>query len=335
MKTPLSKLPYCFQKRLIALAPLRILNDLGRVLPGIRMFRSFCPKAYDKVFITDHPNVYKWATKDTFVFEMFKLLYQFTFLSYLLDGSDNVNPVWQAVLCVDEIIDKKQAIYVEDTLVLYCESINEYQKVIPYICGPYTRLVLHGNINMHQIISLLHPDVNKIRINANIQIPPLSHDHFAELMVKQVQGTKSSLTICNNKSLEEMLRLTCRRQKKWFTDKKEYFSITTHDICSYLRPLLFHFINGAVCALSTRLLFVIEDWLYPTLFVFILYIDLCVYGILTKRILYPERFVVVDEIDSDVLQNINSQNCFSAAFSSLWSAIDTIMFKLYKFVVKE
>uniref|UniRef100_A0A7E4VQB4 HECT domain-containing protein n=1 Tax=Panagrellus redivivus TaxID=6233 RepID=A0A7E4VQB4_PANRE len=155
------------------------------------MFRSFCPRAYDQIFITDQPIVYKWVARDTFLFEVFKFLHQFAFLRYLLDGDCNVNPMWQTVLCIDEIIERKQQIYVEDTLILYCASINAYQKVIPFICGPYTRLILHGNINFHQVLRLMHPGVKKIRINANIEIPPIHYDYFAELMVNQVQGINS------------------------------------------------------------------------------------------------------------------------------------------------
>uniref|UniRef100_A0A7E4ZYR0 DUF1801 domain-containing protein n=1 Tax=Panagrellus redivivus TaxID=6233 RepID=A0A7E4ZYR0_PANRE len=121
---------------------------------------------------------------------MFKLLHQFAFIKYLLDGL-NINPMWQAALTINEIADKRQYIYVEDTLIIYCDSASSYEDVLPLILGPYTRLVLHGNITMNQIERLLHPGVKRVRINANIQMHPQQYAYFAEVIAKQVKDFNS------------------------------------------------------------------------------------------------------------------------------------------------
>uniref|UniRef100_A0A7E4ZZC0 DUF1801 domain-containing protein n=1 Tax=Panagrellus redivivus TaxID=6233 RepID=A0A7E4ZZC0_PANRE len=111
--------------------------------------------------------------------------------TYLLDGNRNVNPIWQNVLRVDDIVSNRQHIYVEDTLIVYCDSINAYQMVIPFICGPYTRLILHGRVHSDQVKQLTHPGVKKVRISAQLTIPLDKYDDFAKFVVEQVHGFDS------------------------------------------------------------------------------------------------------------------------------------------------
>uniref|UniRef100_A0A7E4VLG3 F-box domain-containing protein n=1 Tax=Panagrellus redivivus TaxID=6233 RepID=A0A7E4VLG3_PANRE len=196
-KMPLASLPYNFKWRLFTLAPVGIVRDLAKVFPEVKKIRTFRPKAYDQVFITDNEDVYKWASKETFLTVVFKFFYQYAFGKYVFDGESNVNPVWQTVLRVDDIVSKKRHIHVEDTLILHCDSIDAYKKVIRYISGPYTRLVLHGNINATQIRKITHPGVKKVRINAAIEIPTGQHTKLANFVAKHVCSDDSRYVICN------------------------------------------------------------------------------------------------------------------------------------------
>uniref|UniRef100_A0A7E4UL36 F-box domain-containing protein n=1 Tax=Panagrellus redivivus TaxID=6233 RepID=A0A7E4UL36_PANRE len=214
-KIPLPKLPYGFQERLIALAPLRILNDLGRVCSDVKMFRLFCPTAFDKVLITDNDNVYQEA---------------------LEEASGDVLEEYHAVLHVDEIVEKKLHIYVADTLLLNC-SIHSYKKVMPFITGPYTRLVLNGRITWKQVKWIIHPDIKKICIKAIIQIPGEFYHDFANFLVNQVRDDYNRFAIYHNRNLKTPLQEACRRHKRFLVDYNAptHLCITTffHDLVHF------------------------------------------------------------------------------------------------------
>uniref|UniRef100_A0A7E4VSL5 Uncharacterized protein n=1 Tax=Panagrellus redivivus TaxID=6233 RepID=A0A7E4VSL5_PANRE len=202
-------LPYAFRKRLVTLAPTRIVDEFNQLCKNDNI------QAYDHVFITDNIKVFKWASKDTFLFRVFKFLHQFAILRFFLDGSNHTNPMWEAVVHVRDIRRSKQNIYVDETLVLYCNSISGYDYVIPYIRGPYTRLILHGNIRWDQVMQLIHPGVTRVRINATIQMPIQYYDVFAEFIAKHFHGFNSCFVMFNTPiityQLRERLREVCER----------------------------------------------------------------------------------------------------------------------------
>uniref|UniRef100_A0A7E4UYW0 Phage protein n=1 Tax=Panagrellus redivivus TaxID=6233 RepID=A0A7E4UYW0_PANRE len=59
---------------------------------------------------------------------------------------------------------------------------------IPYISGPYTRLVLHGNINVNQVKRLVNPNVQQVRISAALEMLKEEYNDFAEFVAQQTYG---------------------------------------------------------------------------------------------------------------------------------------------------
>uniref|UniRef100_A0A7E4VSV0 Glycosyltransferase family 92 protein n=1 Tax=Panagrellus redivivus TaxID=6233 RepID=A0A7E4VSV0_PANRE len=155
---------------------------------------------FNCVFITDNDNVYRWASNETFIFRIFKMLHQFAVFRVILDGITDINPVWQAVLRVDDIVEKKLQIYVKNTLVLYCVSTDSYEKIVPFIIGKYSRLILHGNITIYQLSPLATQYVDKIRVSARMEIPQEKYDNFALFMVRQTHGNYPCFTISRNET---------------------------------------------------------------------------------------------------------------------------------------
>uniref|UniRef100_A0A7E4VID8 Motile sperm domain-containing protein 1 n=1 Tax=Panagrellus redivivus TaxID=6233 RepID=A0A7E4VID8_PANRE len=179
--------------------PLKLGKKFNQVLSDVK---KSCPIiVHDCVFITNNANVYQWASNETFIFRLFKFLHQFYIFSFIFDGFGDINPIWQSVLHVDDILDKKQQIYVKDTLVLHCDSTDAYENVIPFICGPYFRLVLHGNVNVNQVKRLISPNVKKVRINAKMELLEKDYDDFAKFVMKQTSSySNKCFAICCNKN---------------------------------------------------------------------------------------------------------------------------------------
>uniref|UniRef100_A0A7E4W487 Peptidase_M1 domain-containing protein n=1 Tax=Panagrellus redivivus TaxID=6233 RepID=A0A7E4W487_PANRE len=225
-KIPLSKLPYAFRKRLIALSPLRIVNELSNLCPNIKVSQLFQHQAYDHVFITNNDKVYKWASTDTVLFSIFKILHQFAFFRFFLDGMNHTNPMWESVVHVRDIRRTKCCIYAEETLVLHFSSPNTYDYVIPYICGPYTRLILHGNIRGDQVLRLIHPGVKRVRINATIQMPMQQYGHFAEYIASKFQGFNSSFVLFNTPTVTNQLKSKMR--EAWKRHNHDYQETSGH-----------------------------------------------------------------------------------------------------------
>uniref|UniRef100_A0A7E4ZX14 7TM_GPCR_Srx domain-containing protein n=1 Tax=Panagrellus redivivus TaxID=6233 RepID=A0A7E4ZX14_PANRE len=92
--------------------------------------------------------------------------------------------------------DKK--IYVDDTLILHCQ-IAGYQKLIPYIFGPYKRLVLHGRITWSQAKQLIHDGVEQVRINAIIQMEPMDYDDFVDFVIRHCRGSEYKFSFLNKR----------------------------------------------------------------------------------------------------------------------------------------
>uniref|UniRef100_A0A7E4ZY93 Transmembrane protein n=1 Tax=Panagrellus redivivus TaxID=6233 RepID=A0A7E4ZY93_PANRE len=152
---------------------------------------------YDQVFITDSDEMYQWASKDTFMFRLLKFLQKFRYLRFFLDGIITVNSCWQSVLRVDEVNSKNEHVDIADTLILHCNSIETYSKVIPRIRGSYNSLILHGHISWDQIKQLIHPDVKQVRINAVFKINPVAkeYEEFINFIIKHCRGMDYKFSI--------------------------------------------------------------------------------------------------------------------------------------------
>uniref|UniRef100_A0A7E4ZSY2 Response regulator n=1 Tax=Panagrellus redivivus TaxID=6233 RepID=A0A7E4ZSY2_PANRE len=83
---------------------------------------------------------------------------------------------------------KKRLIYVEDTLNLHCESIEICEKIIPFIIGPYSRLIISGNITWNQAKRLITANVKHVRIDARMQFKPKERSDFVNFVMKFCRG---------------------------------------------------------------------------------------------------------------------------------------------------
>uniref|UniRef100_A0A7E4ZR55 Recep_L_domain domain-containing protein n=1 Tax=Panagrellus redivivus TaxID=6233 RepID=A0A7E4ZR55_PANRE len=179
---PLKRLP----KRVASLAPINDLQIARQPCPELEEICSPRPEIHDKVYITDDETVYQWATKKLFLFRIFKLLYWM--FRWLFDGN-SFSPTWYSVLRVDDIVKKERPIFIKDTLVLNCQSIESFERLIPHICGDFSRLMIHGgDINLNQLKRLLLPSVRKVVITANIRLLPHEYDEAVRLIMGHVRG---------------------------------------------------------------------------------------------------------------------------------------------------
>uniref|UniRef100_A0A7E4VKM2 Rhamnulose-1-phosphate aldolase n=1 Tax=Panagrellus redivivus TaxID=6233 RepID=A0A7E4VKM2_PANRE len=103
-------------------------------------------------------------------------------------GLISINSCWRSVLWVDEVINKSEPVEITDTLILHCNSIEAYSRVIPRICGAYNRLILHGHMSWDQIKQLIHSGVQQVRINAKFEIEPEEYVKFACFMRTHSRG---------------------------------------------------------------------------------------------------------------------------------------------------
>uniref|UniRef100_A0A7E4UMY6 Recep_L_domain domain-containing protein n=1 Tax=Panagrellus redivivus TaxID=6233 RepID=A0A7E4UMY6_PANRE len=155
----------------------------------------FSRATYDQVFITDSDEIYQWASKDTLMFRLFKCFERYSVFRFFLGGLISINPCWRSVLWVDEVINKSEPVEITDTLILHCNSIEIYSKVIPRIRGSYHRLILHGHISWDQIKQLIHPGVKQIRINAKFDMKPDEHDEFVFFIRRHCCGMECKFSV--------------------------------------------------------------------------------------------------------------------------------------------
>uniref|UniRef100_A0A7E4V650 Bestrophin homolog n=1 Tax=Panagrellus redivivus TaxID=6233 RepID=A0A7E4V650_PANRE len=173
--------------------PINDLHNVRQACPQVEESRSLEPEKRDQLYITDDETVSKWASKKVFVFRTFKILYWL--VRWLFDGS-SFSPTWHSVLSVDEVIKMGRPICVSDTLVLHCQSIEAFEKVIPYICGPYTRLMIHGgSISLDQLKRLMKDTVRKVEITANIQLRYSEYNDAVQLIMQHVRETRDNFNL--------------------------------------------------------------------------------------------------------------------------------------------
>uniref|UniRef100_A0A7E4WDQ0 ZP domain-containing protein n=1 Tax=Panagrellus redivivus TaxID=6233 RepID=A0A7E4WDQ0_PANRE len=109
------------------LANFGVVNNFSQVCSDVKKFRFFLPDAHNNVYITDNHVVCRCAMKDTAKLRIWRYLHQYECTRQIIDGENTIKPAWNAVLLVDEIMDKKKQIYVDDTLILHCQ-IESYEK---------------------------------------------------------------------------------------------------------------------------------------------------------------------------------------------------------------
>uniref|UniRef100_A0A7E4W8G9 Neur_chan_LBD domain-containing protein n=1 Tax=Panagrellus redivivus TaxID=6233 RepID=A0A7E4W8G9_PANRE len=246
---PLAELPYGFTKRMSYLANFKVVNNLSQVCPDVTKFRSLIPHPYDQVYITDNHIVARWAKKDTIMFRIWKCMHEFEYTRKTNDSYYTIKPAWKYVILVDEIIDRDKKIYVDDVLILHCE-IQNYEKIIPHIFGPYTQLVLHGNITWTQAKQLIHPGVIQVRINARIHLQPTEYADFVKFATRHIRGTWYNFSFYNKAYYHENLftRLNTACRNDLIVKNDGYDSNTFHVIhqCSTGNVMEYAFVLYAV-----------------------------------------------------------------------------------------
>uniref|UniRef100_A0A7E4UMX9 Glycosyltransferase family 92 protein n=1 Tax=Panagrellus redivivus TaxID=6233 RepID=A0A7E4UMX9_PANRE len=236
------------------------------------------PEVCDHVFITDDDEVLRWARQDTFLWRLFKWLHEFAIFRVILDGYGDINPMWENVFHVSNFINNNKEINVRKTLVLHCNSVFNYAQIIPHIWGPYTRLVLHGNITLNQVKRLVTPKVMRVRIGAltTLESHYVNYIEFAKYMVSRTCDftTARCFTICRKRNIpydfDETLEEICRRHKRRFRPRcyidSERVSVMSNGILTtvvFVTPFLciffsiyFSALDESMSILNTFLFFI-------------------------------------------------------------------------------
>uniref|UniRef100_A0A7E4V440 F-box domain-containing protein n=1 Tax=Panagrellus redivivus TaxID=6233 RepID=A0A7E4V440_PANRE len=200
---PLAKLPYGFKRRVVDLAPP---DDLPNVRQTCFEFEKISPRSdvYDQLYITDDETVHLWATQKLYIFQTLQFVYWF--FRWLFDGL-SFCPTWRSVLYVNEIVKKERPICVTDTLVLHCQSIDAFEELIPYVCGPYTRLTIHGgSIRLGQLRRLMKNTVRKVEITAEIELDFDEYDDAVQLILRHVRKTRDNFHLMSTPLLITQVR---------------------------------------------------------------------------------------------------------------------------------
>uniref|UniRef100_A0A7E4W7F0 Short transient receptor potential channel 5 n=1 Tax=Panagrellus redivivus TaxID=6233 RepID=A0A7E4W7F0_PANRE len=287
-------------------------------------------KVFDQVFITNSDDVRRWASKDTFFFRVFKFLYQYGILRVIFDGYGGVNPMWQAVLLVDDVIDKKREICIEDTLVLHCDSPDAYDKIIPYIYGPYTRLVLHGCITVDQVKQLVNKNVQNVRISAKIEMTERDYDGFAKFMVTQPYGLNPCFTICRNEdlALEFVKKLEkCSGKNRSIprieVDEKT-ICLTTSNITPIVYSIYFSFLIVVISSVSTN------ESIFAKLFLILFLVPMLVF--LFIMMFFQNYVPQTDTIDPFLVPTNDLNSLVYASIRFVWAQMDITLLKMCDYV---
>uniref|UniRef100_A0A7E4UL37 Transmembrane protein n=1 Tax=Panagrellus redivivus TaxID=6233 RepID=A0A7E4UL37_PANRE len=270
---------------------------------------------------------------------MLKMMYKFSLLKAAFDGWGDLNPVWQAVLRVDDIVNKRQHAYARDTLVLHCDSTNSYEKIIPFICGPYTRLVLHGNINVDQVKRLANSNVKKVRISAILDLLEEDYDDFVEFISKHCSSGNKCFALCRNESLtsEFIDQLEENFSRKEFycrpncctEDKKKvrvgsvknfhYYPLVCLGLLLAVYPFAFMLLGINIVDMHT-----IGIWLMTYA---------CILSFTLGLMLFCPKIVPqTDTMDPSVVQTNDLSDLCHAIIRALWAIIDTKLLKMCDFV---
>uniref|UniRef100_A0A7E4ZRD2 NR LBD domain-containing protein n=1 Tax=Panagrellus redivivus TaxID=6233 RepID=A0A7E4ZRD2_PANRE len=205
---PLNRLPSDFKNRVAGLAPIDGLQIIRQAFPEFEKFYTPRLETYDKVYITDDETVYQRATEKLFLFRVLKPLYWM--FRWVFDGN-SFSPIWHSVLRVDDIVKKEDPIIIKDTLVVNCKSIESFERLIPHICGDFSRLMIRGEINLDQLHRLLLTKVRKVIVTANIQLQPHEYDEAVRLIMGHVRGYRYNFKLLSTPLLFTAVKAAVRR----------------------------------------------------------------------------------------------------------------------------
>uniref|UniRef100_A0A7E4VUQ8 Glycosyltransferase family 2 protein n=1 Tax=Panagrellus redivivus TaxID=6233 RepID=A0A7E4VUQ8_PANRE len=162
-----SKLPYTFQRRLIHLASEQEKFD-----------------CYSSLFITDNYGAYPPASRAVCKER------EYDCIQYFEDGPLTFSPTWQSVLLVDDILDKRKPLFINDTLILHLKY-TRYSQFKSLIFGSYSRLVLYGGLirsyhrwTWDEVKILMHDKVKQVRIMNVIEVNPKDYDDVVNFVLR-------------------------------------------------------------------------------------------------------------------------------------------------------
>uniref|UniRef100_A0A7E4V9J9 F-box domain-containing protein n=1 Tax=Panagrellus redivivus TaxID=6233 RepID=A0A7E4V9J9_PANRE len=179
---PLVTLPITFKKRVIQLAYIPDLKNLRKTCPEIRRYCHDRPREIDQLYFTDDATHYQNAKYYRWFFQKFKYIYKW------LGSVHYIYPTWQHFGNLKAAKKYKLKLYVTDILVLYCAASDSCDKFIPHLCGPYTCISIRGHVRWDQVKRLIHPNVKKIHILAQIEFNETEYDEFAQFIKDHLSG---------------------------------------------------------------------------------------------------------------------------------------------------
>uniref|UniRef100_A0A7E4UXT4 BTB domain-containing protein n=1 Tax=Panagrellus redivivus TaxID=6233 RepID=A0A7E4UXT4_PANRE len=164
-------------------------------------------KCYNDIYITDNQHIHDVAINES----MFHLdfLFNFSFVNYFHDGPLTIDPHWHTAFLVNDMVDLNRAFFVKHTLILYLKSDKSYDRVMPFIAGSYSRLILYGQFTWTQVEHLIHDKVKKVRIMGKIDVKPSDYDVVVKFMLRFCCGFDYKFSIhdeCFPSSLMEKLK---------------------------------------------------------------------------------------------------------------------------------
>uniref|UniRef100_A0A7E4VZF0 F-box domain-containing protein n=1 Tax=Panagrellus redivivus TaxID=6233 RepID=A0A7E4VZF0_PANRE len=206
-KIPINQLPYGFKKRVADLTPINALHKLRQTCPELDKLCSSRLEVHDKLYITDSEIVHQWATKRLFIYRIYKWLFWLFRWSF---DCRSFNPTWHSVLYVDDIVKNNRPIFIFDTLVVHCQSIETFEKMIPFICGKFTRLMIHGHvIKLDQLKRLLLGNVRKVEITAKIELESDEFDDAVQLILGSVRDKWFNFNLLSTPQLIARVQNAC------------------------------------------------------------------------------------------------------------------------------
>uniref|UniRef100_A0A7E4WCB0 F-box domain-containing protein n=1 Tax=Panagrellus redivivus TaxID=6233 RepID=A0A7E4WCB0_PANRE len=183
---PLVTLPMAFKQRLAQLAYIPDLKNLRKTCPEIKNLCRNGAREFEQLYLTDDDAHFQKAKFYMYVFRIFK--HPYMFLRLIFNDLLSFRPTWHNRCTLQYVEKNRTKIYISDTAVLYCVNSDSYDKIIPYICGPYTRISIRGEVRWDQVKRLMHPNVREIQILAKMDLRPDEYDEFAEFMEQHLRG---------------------------------------------------------------------------------------------------------------------------------------------------
>uniref|UniRef100_A0A7E4V4D0 PIN_9 domain-containing protein n=1 Tax=Panagrellus redivivus TaxID=6233 RepID=A0A7E4V4D0_PANRE len=118
-------------------------------------------------------------------------------------------PFWDTSLHVKDIIENKKPIYVADTLIIDCQTIGSYEKILPFICGTYSRVFIRGKLSWKQVERLIHPNVIKAEVDANIVFYKKEHDNVVKFCMERMSRFNQQMHLKNTLLIDSDVFVDC------------------------------------------------------------------------------------------------------------------------------